>query len=473
MVEFYADQKMAVSNIDMYATKGGDQYLPWSYGVDFSKLNQLQDNYKYNQNTGRYNIYLGNNGSNNAYVIKVEGKLDPSVLKTGTEFTTHSIYQRSYYEQYYDNWGYLNNGYISYSDNWSTWIKFYKPDIGDSDELVYNILNIKNKIKFYKIEKVDEVIPQTIKPSSNGYSSLDQVSGVDNINVNPMSADRPNKYLKDAVFQLKVKDGDTWNDYGDTVTSDELGEFGWEGLPEGEYQVWETKAPEGYVLPDKAVSSFKVDDTGNIVEILNNTQIIPNERDKMKFYIDKIWKDEEDKEHRIEFGTLEFELKAPEGTTFPDNVNADAENAEVSDRKYKITKVSDDKTTITLSMDLKTAYEGISSEEDVNKAIKINVPSDWPSGVYTLKETKAPAGFKIGTETYTINIDQTDRTIKSGETVLYSKSGESETINPLKIVNERGIFPSTGGFGSLIFTILGLGLMATAFIGYRQKKVIR
>ncbi len=462
--EFWSDQLTKVTNIEMYSTVGGTQNLPWSYGVDFTKLNRLNNKFELD-NYGHLRFYLGNDASNNAYVIKVEGVANTK----GTEFITKSAYHRAYYAGYYDY--YRNPVYNYFDDTWDTYLKFYTPDNTTDGEIVFNILNTKNKIKFTKVDPGTTTPPGQALPSSNmiPMASLSKSLG----EVKHLYLPEQVKYLKDAVFQLKVKDGDTWKDYGAPVTSDDRGEFFWEGLPQGEYEVWETKAPEGYILPDKAVSSFKVDETGNIVDILNNTQIIPNERDKMKFYIDKIWKDEDNKEHRIEFGTLEFELKAPEGKIFPENVNVDSENAEVSDRKYKITNISEDKTTITLEMDLKTAYEGISSEEDVNKGIKINVPSDWPSGDYTLKETKAPAGFKIGTENYTININQTDRTIKSGETVLYSKNGESEILNPLKIVNERGKFPSTGGFGSLIFTILGLGVMATAFIGYRRKKVIR
>ncbi|TYK93008.1 hypothetical protein E0F67_09760, partial [Streptococcus pyogenes] len=38
------------------------------------------------------------------------------------------------------------------------------------------------------------------------------------------------------------------------------------GLPPGEYEVWETKAPDGYVKPVKAVATFRINDEGEVVE---------------------------------------------------------------------------------------------------------------------------------------------------------------------------------------------------------------
>ncbi|WP_282926874.1 SpaA isopeptide-forming pilin-related protein [Helcococcus kunzii] len=442
-VYFWSDQGMQINSIKSYVA---NYNLPWSYGIDFSSqqglkkygLNPINPRFYYNNRIGKHTIELGNYWDNRTYVIKIDGK----ALEEGKDFNTHSSYERNY-----------GNGY--YIDQWNTWVNFYSPEVGGEGIMEINLINNKNKIEFTKVD---------------GNIAVQQPTRNEDVEVNT-AVNNPLTYLSDAEFQLKVKKGNQWEVYGDIVTSDKTGNFSWEGIPTGEYQVWEVTAPEGYVLPNTYVSSFRVDEDGNIVDVLNGTYIIPNMKEDMKFYIDKIWKNEKSAEHRIESGILEFELKAPEGKTFPNDVRADDENEEITSRKYRITKVSEDRTTITLEMDLKTAYEGINAEDDLSRGIKIIVPSDWASGDYTLKETKAPAGFILGKDKYTISIDQKNRTIKSGDTVLYAKGENSEVLNPLKIVNEKGKYPLTGGNGTLYYYLISSIMMLMSLLMIVRKKV--
>lgn len=116
-------------------------------------------------------------------------------------------------------------------------------DTSDSNNsLVYNvdIVNKKNKVEFTKIGIDDKT---------------------DNNKEN-------NNYLKGAQFELKNKKGDV---IGERQTSDDKGKFGWEKIPQGEYEVWETKALDGYVKPNKPVATFRVDENGRIKEISNET----------------------------------------------------------------------------------------------------------------------------------------------------------------------------------------------------------
>ena len=62
--------------------------------------------------------------------------------------------------------------------------------------------------------------------------------------------------------------------------------------------------------------------------------------------------------------------------------------------------------------------------------------------------------------------------LNSSGYLIVNADGNNNSITTIKVVNKKGIFPSTGGIGAAIFAIIGLGLMTVAFIGYRRKKVI-
>lgn len=97
-------------------------------------------------------------------------------------------------------------------------------------------------------------------------------------------------------------------------------------------------------------------------------------------------------------------------------------------------------------------------------------------GVSLIDKTQVP--FKFGNETVAEHTNsqlidgknQENRTVKNGETVLYSKNGETETLGVLKILNERGKFPTTGGMGTTIYTIIGFSIMSIALIVLSKKK---
>ena len=117
-----------------------------------------------------------------------------------------------------------------------------------------------------------------------------------------IDADKPDKALAGAEFEIRrkndngifvplTKDGteffpkinkeeDKWK-----VTSNAQGQFEFEKIPNGEYQIVETKAPEGYALVEKIVFKFEVKN-GKIYYIdsqkNNNTKIVWNKGEEIK-----------------------------------------------------------------------------------------------------------------------------------------------------------------------------------------------
>lgn len=71
----------------------------------------------------------------------------------------------------------------------------------------------------------------------------------------------------EATFELRKKTANGLETVGDSVTSDKTtGKFYFEGLSQGDYELWEIKAPNGYIKPIEAVATFKVTAAGEIVD---------------------------------------------------------------------------------------------------------------------------------------------------------------------------------------------------------------
>ena len=83
------------------------------------------------------------------------------------------------------------------------------------------------------------------------------------------------------------------------------------------------------------------------------------------------------------------------------------------------------------------------------------------AGTYTLKETKAPAGYNKG--------EDTTITITAGST----DAGENVTVtgNTINVVNNSGLqLPSTGGMGTIIFVAAGVCVVGFLILTSRKTK---
>lgn len=114
---------------------------------------------------------------------------------------------------------------------------------------------------------------------------------------------------------------------------------------------------------------------------------------------------------------------------------------------------------------------------------------DLKEGIYTLKETKAPAGYSLSEEEYTVVIEATyspdGSAVVSYTVTITDKEGkeigkithtkDTVTGDPADIKNTMlSALPSTGGVGITIFTIVGCVIMIVAasmyFIGRRKNE---
>lgn len=256
--------QLVSDNQDDYYVYARRVYTEVNYydGYDFSRYDYSIGRYRYykvtKDNTLTDKIELKNSvlnkniyPNNATYVIEIKGELEgeAKALETRSE----AVYSKN---DYYGNTR-------THTDHFETWSEFFNPGaIGDANKEL-KLLNFKNKIEFVKID--GGVLSNVVDQSSENPESLKDL-GIGRV-------------LRGATFKLQKQNGSSWDEVeNSTRISDDNGVFFWEELSEGDYRVIETVTPddEHYDLPTKEVSSFKVDEKGNIVEIKNNKQIIEN-----------------------------------------------------------------------------------------------------------------------------------------------------------------------------------------------------
>lgn len=128
----------------------------------------------------------------------------------------------------------------------------------------------------------------------------------------------------------------------------------------------------------------------------------------------------------------------------------------------------------------KNAYEWVA---DKNAANVVKLVSDsqgkfeiigLEKGTYHLVETKAPGKyaklndqeFKVGPKTYTKHEDGV--VYKSDEKAI--KVGEGNISEAQRVDNKLISIPQTGGIGTIIFTAIGLAIMASAIIAIKKRQ---
>lgn len=392
--EFSTSEPVDINSVKLFEKAGkgsnptrpqqGD--LPDSYGIDFED----ESSYKaqgLTKKTGTFtakdysyqNYYMNidpNGGTKNStYVMVIQGKLKDIS-------TTKSLKTTAYYNFPYWNYNYWENENYGY---FHTWSQFYQPEgtsEGDQKELSLNLVNFKNRIEFMK---VDGGVKANVvdKVQTDGTSLKDTT---------------PGSALADAKFKLqfrKDKNGKWTETYYGEKTSDDKGFFSWEALAPGYYQVIETETPDNdkYDLPTEPVATFRVDEYGNIVDVVPDDLILENYR-KAEIKIRKT--DEKGKS----LAGADFTLTPEKGLKDPStgkNIPA-------------ITKT--------------TEKDGLAV---FDKLI---------AGKYTLTEEKAPAGYKKSDQTWQIEVTK-DGKVKWLNSFDDSKDIMNTITNP-KYLGDNG-----------------------------------
>lgn len=479
---FNSNQNYTIDSVKIYKVIDGNKNpMPYSFGIDFNKPSESGLEAYKGEVTGNKNDFIIKDtesltedgktryGSNAAYVLEVDGTVNTGNL---TDFRLGY----NYYEYYQKDEGHFERRWYTpfqYEDVWvAHWVEHYDPSYRETFGQFYypdsktegirkiTLKNHKNKIVYTKVD------------GSIAGTSVDtkQQGSAEGLN-EPISVPRPmfssaGKALKGAEFKLK-KDGVV--DEDSLRVSGEDGKFSWEGLAPGKYEVWETKAPKGYPTPKEAVSSFTVNDKGEIVDIKNNTKIIINEKYKPNIEFLKV--DGKDKKTLKDAEFTLYKAETKDGSPVINNGN-------LSFKEFQREVENNGKKT-------NETYVVKSGEDG---KFKFEALED---GIYAVKETKAPKDyamlldyaliFKVeGGKIYEVNKagnyvdkDKKEVTDKAQANLLVDiETGKAE-VKPIQIKNYKAEYPATGGVGALPFVFIGMMIMMVgAYMFIRRRDAL-
>ncbi|MGU7961499.1 pilin N-terminal domain-containing protein [Streptococcus suis] len=117
------------------------------------------------------------------------------------------------------------------------------------------------------------------------------------------------------------------------------------------------------------------------------------------------------------------------------------------------------------------AYEELNMQwewvQDENQAFKFISSKDGKfevkglkAGTYYLKETKAPEGYALPSDTIQFTVNRGS----------WGVGEEVTTANFQQVKNKKIIIPQTGGIGTVVFTVVGLSTMVFAFIAMKKRQ---
>ena len=342
---------------------------------------------------------------------------------------------------------------------------------GDDDVLVTEIKNTPITGKF-RVQKVSE----------NGVDKLDGAS-----------------------FALyKVVDGNTEGEAIKSVAVENIkGLIEFDDLEDGEYLLEETKAPEGYTLSkakwnitikEGKVNIQATDGSTNFTRTDDTLTLnVVNKKPQGRLKLIKV--DEED--NRL--SGAKFKLTGPTDTEFSKEVESN-ENGEIIFEelpagKYTLEETKSAKGYITnrdLKWDVDVDEDGktnITVQTSTSETTEQSLNNLFVTTSYAAENGETP-GSDSGNEGTTDQGATEDTKIEPSEIddltgkddklkelnssgyLIVNANGNKNLITTIKVVNKKGIFPSTGGIGAAIFAITGLSLMTVAFIGYKRKKEI-
>ncbi|SCB94629.1 MSCRAMM family protein [Bacillus wiedmannii] len=304
-----------------------------------------------------------------------------------------------------------------------------------------------------------------------------------NLQIKKVDENDENIVLKDAKFDVIDKD----NNVVATVTTNEKGIAEVKDLPFGDYFVKEISAPEGYIKVDTPVK-VTIDNTNIIEFVMKNTKKVENGQFKLlkkdsesgqllpgaKF--DIIDKDGnvvetiitdgkgEALSKQLPVGTYTLkEVEAPKGyellsslvhvdVAANNTVTVDVLNKKIVEKatgQFEIVKVdANDKTKVLSDAEFEVYKDGKKVETlRTDKTGKV-ISQKLEPGTYTLKETKAPQGYKLLKEEIEVVVEankvvqvQVENAKELGSLQVIKKDAESGKVlegAEFKLKNETG-----------------------------------
>ncbi|WP_054252572.1 SpaA isopeptide-forming pilin-related protein [Neofamilia massiliensis] len=93
-------------------------------------------------------------------------------------------------------------------------------------------------------------------------------------------------------------------------------------------------------------------------------------------------------------------------------------------------------------------------------------------GTYYLQETKAPKGYALNEARYSFEVKKGSYSATEGGVTYESDDPVSDATvgGAQRIDNKKVTIPQTGGIGTVIFTVVGIGLMSAAVVAMRRNK---
>lgn len=271
----------------------------------------------------------------------------------------------------------------------------------------------------------------------------------------------PNNFSQDVSVTV-TKDSLANGKYTATYTGDEL-----KHLARGEYTVTE-----------KTVAGYDVKSIENDANATNTKYLLNNPED-IHFTMGTVVKNGEDV-NVIKNYTYNPKDGGTLGKTIFTNesVYSDWQIIKVSASSHDV-KLADAIFELQSKTDANVKYYGKSGDAGIvkwyqnyqNNDVSDEIIGNLPTGTYTLKEIKAPTGYTLSSNTYTLQITKTGalKTIQlNGENVAPALQDEKYQI----LIENTTLYalPSAGGIGIYLYMIGGMLLMfAAVWILYKNK----